>query len=674
MDVAGDGHRAPSMAGALDGRQSPGGALEHCSQSRLERVGDRAVPPCGVVEVVAEVEALVVEHLRQVDDPLGAEASLQDPYSLAVGPVRQVDADQRDATRLGDPSHLCEQGDRHADLAFDLSGSIGKRVLDRVGESPVHGSSADELEAGAAPLPVHLVETAEPGRGAVVAPKVVDDEPVDDECHVLLLLEHALQRQQGLAGPPAVGGPVDDPPVGPAPLQQRREALGVLDAMVPAGSRRASTAKDAAAGETTRLVCIEEVHGLAGCNEWGNEQGLFAPSTVGRDFEILPESALSPLIPYQDYLTIVSNTDVRMAEAFTGPEIGGDHFRSSAVFLTQAHPKQTQGSDIYCGTSLDQLYAGRYGQETPMPSMQFCIENLDQAGGCTYNYSCAYTDSISWASPTEPLPMIRDPRVAFDMLFGAGGSPEERIARRRERSSILDWIAGEIAAVRRELGAEDRARMEQYLQNVREIERRIEMIEARNNSGEEREIPEAPAGVPDSFSEHMKLMFDLQVLALETDMTRVISFKTGRDAQNRVFPESGSSRPFHPASHHGGREEAILEFNKICTYRMAQIPYFLDKLQNTTVGGVPLLDQTAIVWGSPMADGNLHNHRRCPLLFLGGANGKLAGNMHVKAPDGTPMANAMLSLMNSLGMDMTGFGDSTGELGLTMPTTVDAGL
>ena len=439
-------------------------------------------------------------------------------------------------------------------------------------------------------------------------------------------------------------------------------ALPLLDAMVPAG--RARSARDALS-QPTRLVCIEEVHGLAGCNEWAATQHLFAPATTGKDFEILPESALTSLAPYQEHLTIVSNTDCRMAEAFSTPEIGGDHFRSSAVFLTQSHPKQTQGSDIFVGTSLDQMYAKRFGQDTPLPSMQFCIENLDQAGGCTYNYSCAYTDTISWASPNEPLPMIRDPRVAFDMLFGAGGTPEERAARMASRRSILDWMAGEIATLKRELGAADRLRMDRYLNNVREIERRIAAVEARNTGGDERDMPEAPAGVPDSFSEHMRIMFDLQVLALQTGMTRVISFKTGRDADNRVFPESGSNRPFHPASHHGGRESSILEFNKICQYRVGQLPYFLDKLKNTMDGESSLLDQTMVMWGSPMADANLHNHRRCPLILLGGANGLLEGNLHLKAPDATPMANAMLTALNGLGMEMDSFGDSTGEFSLT---------
>ncbi len=453
-------------------------------------------------------------------------------------------------------------------------------------------------------------------------------------------------------------------------------ALPFLDAMVPAG-RLWGTNANTLNAETTRLICIEEVHGLAGCNkEWGESRNLFAPSTAGRDFEIIDDSALVSLRDYRDHMTIVSNTDVRNAEAFIPPEIGGDHFRSSAVFLTQAHPKQTQGSDIYCGTSLDQLYAKRFGQNTPLPSMQFCIENLDQAGGCTYNYSCAYTDSLSWASPTEPLPMIRDPRVAFDMLFGAGGSPEERAARRATRRSLLDWVAGEVSSIQRQLGAEDNRRLDRYLSNIRELERRIEMVEARNTSGEQRELPEAPPGVPDSFTEHMRMMFDVQVLALETDMTRVISFKTGRDAQNRVFPESGSDRSFHSASHHGNREEAVLEFNKICQFRVGQLPYLIDKLKNTMEGESSLLDKSVVMWGSPMADANLHNHRRAPLVLLGHGNGMLDGNVHIKAPDETPMANAMLTVMHGLGHDdMQSFGDSTGELALNWPAglPVDSG-
>jgi hypothetical protein len=438
--------------------------------------------------------------------------------------------------------------------------------------------------------------------------------------------------------------------------------------MMPAGRLGAAAA---AVTDRTRLVCIEEVHGLPGCNEWGAKQFLFAPETTGKDFEIIPKSALSSLKPFQEHLTIISNTDVRNAEAHNPPEIGGDHFRSSAVFLTQCHPKQTQGSDLWAGVSMDQMYAQKYGQSTPLPSMQFCIENLDQAGGCTYNYACAYTDSISWATPNQPLPMIRDPRVAFDLLFGAGGSKEDRAERRTVRRSILDSIMRDVADVRKELGAADRVRIDGYLETFRELERRIQTVEKRNTSGEQRELPDAPAGVPDSFSEHMRLMFDLQVLAMETDMTRVMSFKTGRDSDSRVFPESGMPKPFHPSSHHGNNHERIMEYNQICQYRVGQVPYFIERLKNTMEGEHSLLDKTMVIWGSPMADGNIHNHRRCPLFLVGHANGQLKGGLHLKAPDGTPMANVMLTLMHMLGLeDIDTFGDSTGEFSLSMPTTV----
>jgi hypothetical protein len=263
--------------------------------------------------------------------------------------------------------------------------------------------------------------------------------------------------------------------------------------------------------------------------------------------------------------------------------------------------------------------------------------------------------------------------VAFDLLFGAGRTPAERAERRATRSSILDWITGEVERVRRQVGSDDRARLDRYLDNVRELERRIQAIEAHNRSGETREMPDAPAGVPDSFTEHMRLMFDLQVLALQSDMTRVISFKTGRDAQNRVFPESGSNQPFHPASHHGNREERIMEFNKICKYRVGQLAYFLDKMKEATEGDANLLDKTLVIFGSPMADANIHNHRRCPLVLFGHANGQLKGNLHLKAADDTPMANVMLTLLHGLGLeDMDSFGDSSGKFSLSAPAATSA--
>ena len=439
-------------------------------------------------------------------------------------------------------------------------------------------------------------------------------------------------------------------------------ALPFLDAMVPARGLLAASA--AASIERPRLVAIEMVHGAAGASPWGAEQHLWSPVAAGKDFDLGPTS-LSPLERYRQYLTIVSDTDVRNAEAFSQPEIGGDHFRSSAVFLTQAHPRQTESSDVRAGVSLDQLYAQKFGQDTPIPSMQLCIENVDQAGGCAYGYSCVYTDMISWASPTDPLPMIRDPRMAFDQLFGAGGSEEARAARRKATASVLDYVTGQVADLSRKLDPSDRQRMERYLTDVREIERRIARIEARNASGEARELPGAPAGVPDSFDEHVKLMFDLQALAFQADVTRVFSFKMGRDASSRVYPESGVSKGFHPSSHHGNRPAAVTEFAQINRYHVSLLPYFMDKLASIQEGDRSLLDKSLIVYGSPMGDGNTHNHKRCPLILLGGANGRLTGNVHHRAAAGTPMANVLLSAMHMVGLDdVTQFGDSTGTYAL----------
>jgi Protein of unknown function (DUF1552) len=429
--------------------------------------------------------------------------------------------------------------------------------------------------------------------------------------------------------------------------------LPLLEAMVPA-----ATAWGAQAKRKTRFVAIEMVHGAAGSTALGLQKNLWSPAAVGSAFDLTP-SVLSPLEPYREYLTIISNTDVRNAEAFTAPEIGGDHFRSAAVFLTQAHPHQTQGSDLHAGTSIDQIYAQKVGSETPIPSMQLCIENVDQAGGCFYGYSCAYTDSISWASPSEPLPMVRDPRAVFDQLFGVGATPEARASRRRRDRSILDWVAESVNELKSSLGAVDKARLSEYLDDVREIERRIQKVEEFNRSGEERELPNAPIGVPDSYTEHVKLMFDLQAIAFTSDITRVFAFKMSRDVSNRVYPETGVNTGFHIASHHGEREERILDLAKINRYHISLVPYFLDKLKKTTDGEQSLLDNTVIVYGSPMGNSNVHNHKRCP-LFLAGHGAGLKGNLHLKAADGTSMANVMLTLLQKLGVEVESFGDSSG--------------
>jgi hypothetical protein len=441
-------------------------------------------------------------------------------------------------------------------------------------------------------------------------------------------------------------------------------ALPFLDAMVPAGTAWAREARDLTSGSSrVRLIAMEMVHGAAGSTNFGAKRNLWSPADVGSAFDLTPTSLVS-LEPYRQYLTIVSNTDVRNAEAFIPPEIGGDHFRSAAVFLTQAHPHQTQGSDIHAGTSFDQLYAKKFGQDTAIPSMQLCIENVDQAGGCFYGYSCAYTDSISWASPTEPLPMIRDPRAVFDQLFGVGATPEARARRRRRDLSILDWVTDSVGQLKGSLGAADRARLNAYLDDVREIERRIQKVEALNSSGETRELPAAPIGVPDAYDEHVRLMFDLQAVAFAADITRVFAFKLSRDVSNRVFKDAGVTTGFHIASHHNDRDDRILEFNKINKYHISLLPYFLEKLKNTPDGDANLLDHTLIMYGSPMGNPNVHNHKRCPLFFAGHAGGRLKGNLHLKASDGTPMANAMLAALQMVGVESETFGDSTGALDL----------
>jgi hypothetical protein len=441
--------------------------------------------------------------------------------------------------------------------------------------------------------------------------------------------------------------------------------LPLLDAMIPAGTGRAAGLRQSL--ERPRLIAMEQSHGSAGSSQWGATQYLWSPEEAGRDFDLSPTS-MSPLEPWREYITIVSNTDARMAEAFNPQEIGGDHFRSTATFLTQAHAKQTEGSDVYVGTSMDQLYAHRFGQDTPIPSMQLCIEPVDQSGGCPYNYSCVYTDSMSWKSPTEPLPMVQNPRQVFDQLFGAGGSPEERASRLRARGSMLDVLVSRIGALASELGGDDRQRLDQYLTDVRELERRIQLTEARNTSGEEREIPEAPPGVPDSFREHVEMMFDLQVLAFQQDLTRVFTLKLSRDASARVYPESGVNVGFHPLSHHANNEQEIMRFAELNRYHVSVVTYLLEKLKNVQEGDTHLLDKTAIIYGSAMGDPNIHNHRRLPLFFAGKAHGKLPGNIHLRAPDGTPMANAFLTLLHILGLEeLESFGDSTGAMALDYP-------
>jgi Protein of unknown function (DUF1552) len=439
-------------------------------------------------------------------------------------------------------------------------------------------------------------------------------------------------------------------------------ALPFLEAMIPSVRLRAFGASARQTRPPLRLVCIEQVHGAAGCSIYGAQQNLWAPAMTGRDFDLAPTS-LKPLEAWREHVSIISNCDVPSADPTEAREIGGDHFRSSATYLTQTYPKRTEGADIECGTSMDQLHAQRFGQDTPIPSMQLCIENVDQSGGCGYGYSCAYTDTISWASPTRPLPMIRDPRVVFDQMFGVlgSGSAAERRERRQEDLSILDWVRESSKRLERTLGAADRVRLSDYLENVREIERRLQAVENRNDSGEPRELPMAPRGVPDSFADHVKLMFDLQMLAFRSDITRVFSFKLGRDGSNRVYKESGSTGAFHIVSHHAENPERVRELAKINEYHVSMLPYLLKQLKETADGDGTMLDNSVVIYGSPMGNPNQHNHKRVPFLVAGHAGGAIKGGVHLKAKNGTPLSNVMLSLLHMLGHDtLQGFGDSGG--------------
>lgn len=436
-------------------------------------------------------------------------------------------------------------------------------------------------------------------------------------------------------------------------------ALPFLDAMVPAF---ASTRKSAASPRA-RLTAIEMVHGSAGSTGDGTRKHYWSPATVGRDFETTP--ILRALEPHRDYITIVSHTDIAPASAQTEAEAGADHTRSSAAFLTCAHAKMTEGADIYNATSMDQLYAQHFGQDTPLPSIQLCIEDVGSlTGACGYGYSCVYANTISWSSPTTPLPMERDPRIVFERLFGDGATPEERLRRRQTNASILDGILDKVKKLEQGLGPSDRTRLSDYVEDVREIERRIQRTEEHNREKQGPELPPTPVGVPDSYVEHVRLMFDLQILAFRTDITRVSAFKMSRDVSSRVFAESDVKTPFHDLSHHQNRPEKLAEFARLNEFHVDQVAYFIDKMKSTPDGDGNLLDHSMVMYGSPMGDGSVHNHLRVPLLLAGHANGQLEGNLHVLCPDGTPLANVLLTMLRKLGVEVASFGDSTGEVAI----------
>ena len=418
--------------------------------------------------------------------------------------------------------------------------------------------------------------------------------------------------------------------------------LPLLDSMIPA-------LRAAAGPPRSRLACIEMVHGAAGSTEEGGRHHYWSPAGEGRDFEF--SYSLEPLAPFRDYVTVISGTDARQADAFTPIEAGGDHFRSSAVFLTAAHPKLTNGPDVCAGTSIDQIYAQRFSNDTPLQSIQLCVENIGLNESCACDYNCIYSETISWASPTAPLSMTVNPREAFEMLFG-----------RVSAGSVLDPAMPSVGRFARALGPRDRQRLEAHLAEIRAVERRIQAIERHNAGLRERELPAAPLGVPDSWEQHVKLMFDLQVLAFAADSTRVSAFKLSRDTSNRIFPESGVRLPFHSLSHHNEYPRQIAEFARLNRYHVGAVAYFLQRLRETPDGDGNLLDHSLVLYGSAMGDSNLHDHRRVPLFLAGHGSGAFQGNLHRVCADGTPQANALLAVMHKLGVELDSIGDSTGAI------------
>ena len=421
-------------------------------------------------------------------------------------------------------------------------------------------------------------------------------------------------------------------------------ALPLLDAMVPAASALAQTA----AAPVKRLGFIYIPNG-ANMAKW-------TPATDGRGFDLSP--TLSPLEPVREHVIVPTGLAQRQAEAWG--DGNGEHSRASGVWLNGVHPKRTEGADVRAGTTVDQLAAREIGQDTPLPSLELAIENSYVVGNCDNGYSCVYTNTISWASPTTPLPMEHNPRVVFERLFGEGGTTAERLARMQEDRSILDAVREDMHALQRSLGPDDRTRVTQYLDAVREIERRIQRTEAQ---AEDATLPEdlsRPVGVPDSFDEHARLMFDLQALAFQADITRVFTFLIGREQTAQSYPQIGVPEPHHATSHHQLDPQKLESYAKINTYHVDLLSSFLQKLNATPDGDGSLLDHSMILYGGGISDGDQHSHIDLPLVLAGGGAGQLDGGRHIRYPTDTPMTNLLLAMLDKVGVRTELLGDSTG--------------
>ncbi len=418
-------------------------------------------------------------------------------------------------------------------------------------------------------------------------------------------------------------------------------ALPFLDAMAPA--------MQAQSKGVPRFTAIYFGNG-ANMFEW-------TPPTEGAGFEFSP--TLKPLEAFRNRTTVFTGLD-----NFPGTDqgdVGGQHPRAAPAFMSCAHPKQTEGADVRAGTTVDQVIAGKICRDSKLPSLEVSVDRNDVVGACDHGYACAYMNSLAWKSPTNPLPSETNPRFVFERMFGIGATAEERLARATENRSILDGLTQEISALRAKLGARDRTKLGEYFDAVRDVEQRIVKGESTNSTFE---VPDQPVGVPASFREYAELMFDLQVLAFQADITRVSTFMMARENITRSYPEIGLPEAHHSISHHDNNPVKMKAYAKLNNYHVDTLAYYIKKLDSIRDGDGTLLDHTAVLYGGGMSDANVHNNYNVPVVVVGGKTVQLKGNRHVKFAKGTPLANLMLGLLDRFGVHAEKFGDSTSVIDL----------
>ena len=425
-------------------------------------------------------------------------------------------------------------------------------------------------------------------------------------------------------------------------------ALPLLDGMVPALTAAARTA----AAPRRRLGIVYVPHGAV-AERW-------KPTGEGRAFQLSP--SLEPLAPFREQLVVISGLDNAPALALQGEPAGG-HGRIGAAFLTGVHAKPTEGADFRAGISIDQIAAMHLGEETQLRSLELGLESTDLAGACDVGFSCAYVNTLCWRGPTTPLPMENNPRAVFERLFGDTSDVDtaHRVARMRRDRSLLDSVTQKVADLKRTIGPADQTKLTEYLDAVREVERRIQKAEVQ--SARELPVAEVPSGsIPAKFEDYAKLMFDLQLLAYQADITRVVSFMVGKELSARTFPELGVPEPHHPLSHHQNNPASLEKLSRINLFHIQLLTYYLEKLKATQDGDSNLLDQIVLLYGSGMGDSNLHDPRDLPILLLGGGAGSLKGGRHLQYPKETKLTNLYFTLLNKVGVPAEHIGDSTGAV------------